>query len=423
VLAALCLSLPPSARAQDGKGDNAKGDNPHGQLPKGLDCSSCHTANGWHELKNPLAFDHAQVTGFPLTGQHATVTCNQCHLGLRYDQVHVAAADCVGCHVDVHQGRLEGACSRCHNTSGFQEVPAVALHARSGFPLTGAHLQAPCESCHRNDQGGAFAPIAADCMSCHRQDYTAASMPDHATTGFPTNCEQCHTTLTWQGSGGFDHASFAKGFALVGAHATIQCADCHIPPNGALRFSASGQNDCVACHQAQFNSAHSGTGFPTSCTDCHNINSWANATFDHSKFGFALLGAHAQLQCSNCHIQPGNALKFTQPSGQNDCVACHQADYNRVHSGSGFSTNCTDCHTVNNWNANFDHTSFFPLTGSHAASCATCHTTPGTYSAFTCFQCHEHNQTDMNSKHQGVNGYSYDSNACYRCHPTGRSGG
>lgn len=495
-LAAVSAALPAAARAQDGKGVASRGDNPHGQLPKGLDCSSCHTANGWHELKNPLAFDHAQVTGFPLTGQHATVTCAQCHLGLRYDQVHVAAADCVGCHVDVHQGRLEGACSRCHNTSGFQEVPAVALHARSGFPLTGAHLQAPCESCHQNDRGGAFAPMATDCVSCHRQDYLAARMPDHAAAGFPTRCDQCHATLTWQGGVAFDHASVSRGFALVGAHGALQCAACHIPPNGTLRFSAADQNDCVACHQTQYASAHSGSGFPTTCLDCHNVNRWSDATFDHSKTGFSLLGAHAQLQCVSCHIQPGNALKFTPtgqndcvachqaqynqahsgsgfstncsachnvnswsgatfdhsqtgfallgahatlqcsschiqpgnalkstPSGQNDCVACHQADYNRVHSGSGFSTNCTDCHTVNNWNANFDHTAFFPLSGNHAASCATCHTTAGSYSTFTCFQCHAHNQTDMNSKHQGVNGYSYDSNACYRCHPSGRSGG
>lgn len=418
-LTAACAALPPGARAQAGKGDNTKGDNPHGQLPKGLDCSSCHTANGWHELKNPLAFDHGQVTGFALTGQHATVTCTQCHLGLRYDQVHVAAADCVGCHVDIHQGRLEGACSRCHNTSGFQEVPAVALHARSGFPLTGSHLQAPCESCHQNDKGGAFAPIATDCVSCHRQDYTAASMPDHATTGFPTNCEQCHTTLTWQGAGGFDHAALAQGFQLVGAHGALQCAACHIAPTGALRFTVTNQNDCVGCHQAQFNSAHSGTGFPATCADCHNVNRWTDATFDHSQLGFSLLGAHAQLQCSSCHVQPGNALKFT-PSGQNDCVACHQADYNRVHSGSGFATTCTDCHTVNNWAGSIDHTSFFPLSGNHAASCATCHTT-SSYASFTCFQCHAHDKALMDARHAGRNGYTYDSNACYRCHPSGQN--
>jgi hypothetical protein len=42
---------------------------------------------------------------------------------------------------------------------------------------------------------------------------------------------------------------------------------------------------------------------------------------------------------------------------------------------------------------------------------------------FSCITCHAHNQSDMDNKHSGVSGYSYNSAACYQCHPTGGGGG
>jgi hypothetical protein len=103
-------------------------------------------------------------------------------------------------------------------------------------------------------------------------------------------------------------------------------------------------------------------------------------------------------------------------------VACHQAQYTTVHGGSGFPNTCADCHNVNDWgDANFDHSAMFPLAGNHAASCGTCHVTSGSYATFTCFQCHAHNKAEADREHQGRSGYTYDSNACLRCHPNGRS--
>jgi hypothetical protein len=41
------------------------------------------------------------------------------------------------------------------------------------------------------------------------------------------------------------------------------------------------------------------------------------------------------------------------------------------------------------------------------------------YTVFSCVTgCHSRASTD--SHHSGVNGYRYDSAACYSCHPTGR---
>jgi hypothetical protein len=49
-----------------------------------------------------------------------------------------------------------------------------------------------------------------------------------------------------------------------------------------------------------------------------------------------------------------------------------------------------------------------------------CHINSGNYSSFSCINCHEHsNRGEVDDDHSEVSGYSYESNACYSCHPTG----
>ena len=55
--------------------------------------------------------------------------------------------------------------------------------------------------------------------------------------------------------------------------------------------------------------------------------------------GFPLTDAHAQADCTSCHNPADYSLLFPTPSGPQDCVACHQAEYNEEHAGTGFSTN------------------------------------------------------------------------------------
>jgi len=252
----------------------------------------------------------------------------------------VTEGACASCHVDVHQGRIAGACARCHDTRSFHEVPAIALHARAGFALTGAHLDAPCESCHRNDRAGAFTAVPQECIACHREAYAAALMPNHMAAGFPTDCQECHATVTWQSGAAFDHASAANGFALVGAHATLACETCHVPPNMALRFTATSQDDCISCHRPQFSQAHgAGSGFPTTCADCHSVNSWSGASFDHTQF--PLTRAH-DVSCATCHTTQGDFTQFT-------CLTCHgQSQTDQQHQGvSGYTYDshaCYSCH-------------------------------------------------------------------------------
>jgi len=46
---------------------------------------------------------------------------------------------------------------------------------------------------------------------------------------------------------------------------------------------------------------------------------------------------------------------------------------------------------------------------------------PSNYSVFDCTGCHEHRRSAMDSEHHDVPGYTYESHACYTCHPTGEA--
>ena len=125
---ALAASAPAPASAQEV-------DYPHGDTSKPLDCTWCHTQEGWSPAKQPMEFDHAAETGFDQTGRHSELECGSCHLGLEFAEPKLAATGCSVCHVDVHIGNLSVECETCHNTTAWNDVPGIGLHARTSLPL------------------------------------------------------------------------------------------------------------------------------------------------------------------------------------------------------------------------------------------------------------------------------------------------
>ncbi|HEY7681408.1 MAG TPA: hypothetical protein VH879_02085 [Gemmatimonadales bacterium] len=295
----------------------------------------------------------------------------------------------------------------------------LRLHQTTRFPLEGAHLTGACESCHApTGQGGLqFVAMSTRCMSCHQSDFLATRDPDHQAGGFPQACDQCHDPRLW------NRVHFNHRSPLTGAHRALTCDQCH----AGSRYEGTPAN-CVGCHQKDYDQAtqpnHPQSGFSTVCADCHSTASWT-APYDHSRTQFPLTGAHRALACDQCHADGVYAGKATA------CASCHQSDFdattNPSHRTLGFSTTCTDCHTTTTWQgAKFDHDGrFFPIySGRHRgtwSSCSECHASPNDFGQFTCFTCHEHDKSRMDSVHRGRSGYSYDSNACYRCHPVGRA--
>jgi hypothetical protein len=292
---------------------------------------------------------HGERSGSRLTGAHEEITCAACHLDLRFDEPRVPIGDCANCHVDVHEDRLDEACITCHGTSTFRDVDGDGIHARTSFPLTGSHRQVDCESCHIDDTGGSFAARDTECLSCHLPEYERAETVDHVEGGYPTDCAECHNAIAWSDAPRFDHVSAANGFALVGAHTRLRCASCHRVPDLDVIHPASDGNDCIACHQEDYDDEHGGTDTPSTCLACHNQNDWDDADFDHSTTAFPLVGAHARQDCEACHGEPQRlAARFVGPE---QCIVCHQADYDDEHAGTGTPTTCLDCHDQNDWDS------------------------------------------------------------------------
>lgn len=390
----------------------------------GLDCSKCHTAKSW--MVEDINGLH-QISRFPLVGNHLTADCVQCHS--RYVDLYfeVLDIDCYSCHQQNYNSttspnHTEAAfstdCMLCHSISADSWAGASIVH--DFFPLIGGHAIQDCFACH--DQGGNFTGLTQECYSCHQQDYENVQDPNHLEAGFPTDCEQCHNINGWSPAN-LDHNQ--TDFPLTGAHLAVDCASCHT--NG---FTGT-PTDCYSCHQQDYESIqdpnHIQNNFSTDCTQCHTTNNWMEVTFDHSTTTFELTGAHINTDCLSCH-QDGFAGTPT------DCFSCHSDEYNNTtdpnHQAANFPNTCEDCHTTTAWiPANFDHDGqYFPIySGKHSGewdNCIDCHTISNDYSVFSCIDCHEHsNKTEVDNQHEGVEGYIYESNACFECHPTGEKQG
>ena len=357
-------------------------------------------------------------TAFPLDGRHMTVACGACHIkGVTKG----TPTTCYACHWERRQDdryrlRLGSQCEMCHRPAAWTAV-AWNHGAVTGMPLNAAHRTVPCESCH---QSGRFTSATTSCINCHRQAYDRTTTPNHAAAGFSISCDGCHKP----GDASFSQARFDHNatFALVGTHATQNCAACHT--NGRYKGTP---RDCYGCHRPDYQRTsapnHAAAGYSTTCEMCHRANAptWLGATsFNHTQI-FPLVGRHAMTACSSCHVN--NVYRGTP----RECAPCHQTQYNRTtnpnHTAARFPMTCETCHraTDTSWNqGRFTHTWFPITTGKHAGNpCSACHTNPANYQVFTCLTCHDRTRTD--AKHAGRTGYRYESTACYSCHPNGRT--
>lgn len=317
---------------------------------------------------------------------------------------------------DYPHGDFSGDCTECHDAERWSPaaISKSWVHP-DAFPLVGAHRTATCKACHANLD---FKTAPTDCADCHRDAHRGELGTDCARCHRPTNFLDRSRQLD-------DHR--ATRFPLVGAHATQDCESCHrMQPQGTLTWVGL-DVECVSCHLADYQATtdpdHEASQFPTDCLACHRPTAWSRASVDHDRTGFPLTGRHRTLACSDCHA---NGFSGT-PSA---CFACHADDYAGTtdpdHEAAGFPTDCSLCHTTSGFDgaqAIHHDAQYFPIySGRHAGrwnACADCHTQPTNFAAFSCFACH--GQSETASHHGGVNGYAYDSNLCYQCHPRGEA--
>ncbi len=189
-------------------------------------------------------------------------------------------------------------------------------HATTGFPLSGGHATAACETCH---VGGIFKGTPKNCDGCHALGKRVVATPkstSHLVTDGP--CESCHfNTATFLGAR-YNHSSARPG----------DCTTCH---NGRI---ASGRP----------NSHNIGKKATDSCDHCHRSSAFFPASWNHNGV--------APGTCTNCHV-PGGQSSISKPASHTPA------------SIKGMNQ-CDDCHVFSGW---------FPARFKHntGAACSSCH--------------------------------------------------
>lgn len=383
------------------------GQSPHGEDLK-IDCGQCHNPSGWAIDYNTIQFDHDE-TEFSLEGTHELTDCKACHTDLVFNNVQ---SDCISCHLDVHNQSVGNDCMRCHNSDSWLVFNIPELHEQNGFPLIGVHNNLGCIECHgENATTLSFIPIGNECIECHRDDYLATTNPNHALSGFSTDCLECHDPLGfgWD-SQGINH----DFFPLTGGHDIQDCSACHDVTN----FSNI-SSDCFACHSDDYaattNPNHSSAGFPTDCVQCHTTDpGWMPATVNHDFFPLTL--GHNIQDCNACHV---NGNFNNTPT---DCFACHSDDYtattNPDHQAAAFPTDCAACHSTNpGWMPAVLNHDFFPLTLGHdIQDCTLCHINNNyTSTPADCVECHLDDYNATTDPNHSAAQFPTD---CVVCHTT-----
>jgi hypothetical protein len=228
-------------------------------------------------------------------------------------------------------------CNVCHEPTRWDHIKDEFEfdHGKeTGFVLEGAHERAACLRCH-NDRGPVGTYLARGCGGCHVDPHKAT---------FGTSCAQCHNQDIWEPVGLVaDHAR--TRFPLTGEHALAPCESCH--ERAVVGDFRGAPAVCHFCHQCDAAAAfpnHPINGWVRDCERCHTPVDWTTPGFDHA--AFPLEGGHADVDCLACHA--GGRFAGTQT----DCFACHRADYLAApdHVAQNFSTNCVECHNINDWN-------------------------------------------------------------------------
>lgn len=255
----------------------------HASLTRGLDCSACHSTDGWKQLSASAGsgFDHSR-TGFPLNQRHSGVACASCH---RADEP--LTRQCSGCHEDAHQGQLGARCDGCHSAAGWSQTEALARHRQTRLPLTGMHTLVECRDCHQRAGEGSFSTVPADCFACHADDYRRPDLhPSHVgvpgdpeSPPFPRDCAQCHRATGW--SPAFTLSRLATGrqalssrvehdrvFVLsFGSHRDADCQSCHSSSSAPRAVRCDG---CHAHGEVTLREQHRGVAaFSRACLTCH----------------------------------------------------------------------------------------------------------------------------------------------------------
>lgn len=143
----------------------------------GTQCETCHTPSSWDDA----SVDHNQFA-FKLEGEHAEVSCEDCHVNNVFKGT---PSDCYSCHQkdDEHGGQFGTDCSACHTPSGWSDVSMDHT-----FPLDhGERGNVSCATCHPTNY------TTYTCYGCHEHTESRI-ISKHREEGISDfqDCVKCH---------------------------------------------------------------------------------------------------------------------------------------------------------------------------------------------------------------------------------------
>lgn len=388
----------------------------HGREARPKECASCHPDHAGRSFEmvhwdegSPERFDHRRA-GWPLTGGHDGLRCEECHQE-RFQVAPVAAkirvrdhdrswlgldTACQSCHQDPHETRFGADCASCHSTADWQQIDEARFdHARTRYPLEGRHAAVACADCHDPAWPAGRNPAFGACGSCHADAHAGQAR----LAGNPADCASCHDVF------GFVPARFSvsrhaqTSYPLEGEHAAVACERCHtrgsVSTLGTARVDLSPEfSECRTCHA----DAHAGqtvTGYDGDCATCHTVHGFRPSSIDakaHARFDMVLEGGHETIACRECH--GADRAGLPAPAGEagtagfrfaieeRTCESCHKDPHQgrftaeRTGAGDAACTACHDTHAFRPSQMDLDvHSQLgFALTGAHrAVPCQECH--------------------------------------------------
>jgi hypothetical protein len=339
----------------------------------------------------------------PAGKQLSQESCLNCHTELKpeigkgrgfHGRIATADRNCEKCHHE-HQGRdLKLTNWGTGGQKGFN-------HARTGWPLTGAHVPLECNKCHekrrisqppilafveKHPAQETFLGLPTPCVACHFDEHRDQVGQE---------CQSCHTTKAWKPAPQFDHNK--TDYPLTGKHRQVACEKCHVKvrdndtPKSTfpapvsetfLKYAPLEFKACTACHK----DVHEGR-FGPRCATCHSTDGWrvirnpSEERAFHDKTRFPLKGEHLDVDCKACHGPfPGQPAKF-KGLEHDDCADCHpDAHEGQLKSpGKPKGPDCEKCHSVDGFLpvrftlAQHQKTRY-PLEGAHqTVACSSCH--------------------------------------------------
>jgi hypothetical protein len=257
-------------------------------LVEGLDCGNCHTTGGWRLFGGTAGSGGSGGFDHAKTGFPLSGAHNRTSCMQCHTPQTKVVRECSACHTDAHKGRFGLACDECHGAVSWKNTRASRRHRLTRLPLTGMHALLDCRSCHIRTTENSWTQAPAECFACHEPDYRRDIHPNH------------------QGDG-------------VSPPFSRNCAECHRPTgwtpafiNPALLQSALGGATPadLAAHDARFPIGF-GKHRGASCQRCH-----------------VALDTPRAVRCTGCHAHNGRALRLqhgrrkvaTDGAG---CLRCH----------------------------------------------------------------------------------------------------